>query len=51
MGLTVGNWQIADPRVQSVTLRPIVGGFELIFGLRVAIRAVEHVVRGDDRVA
>ena len=45
MGLTVGGWQIADPRIQSVTLRPIVGGFELIFGLRVPIRAVENVVR------
>ena len=33
--LTIGSWQIADPRVQSVTLRPMVGGFELIFGLRV----------------
>ena len=45
MGLTVGSWQIADLRVQSVTLRPMVGGFELIFGLRVAIRAVQNVVR------
>ncbi len=45
MGLTIGSWQIADPRVQSVTLRPIIGGFELIFGLRVPSRAVENVVR------
>ena len=45
MGLTIGSWQIADPRVQSVTLRQIIGGFELIFGLRVAIRGVENVVR------
>lgn len=45
MGLTVGSWQIADPRVQSVTLRPIVGGFELAFGLCIAIRAVGNVVR------
>lgn len=45
MGLTIGSWQIADPRVQSVTLCPMVGGFELIFGLRVPIRAVEAVVR------
>ena len=45
MGLTVGSWQMADPRVQGVTLRPIVGGFELVFGLRVPIRAVDNVVR------
>ena len=45
MGLVVGSWQIADPRVQSVTLRPIVGGFELVFALRVAIHAVENAVR------
>ena len=45
MGLTIGSWEIADPSVQGVTLRPMVGGFELIFGLRVPIRAVEHVVR------
>ena len=45
VGLTVGSWQIADPRVQGVTLRPMVGGFELVFGLRVPIRAVENVVR------
>ena len=45
MGLTVGSWQIADPRVQGVTLRPIIGGFELVFGLRVPIRAVQNVVR------
>ena len=45
MGLTVGSWQIADSRVQGVTLRPMVGGFQLVFGLRVPIRAVENVVR------
>lgn len=45
MGLTIGSWQIADPWVQGVTLRPIVGGFELVFGLRVPIRAFENVVR------
>lgn len=45
MGLTVGGWQIAELRVQSAILRPIVGGFELVFGLWVEIRAIENVVR------
>lgn len=45
MGLTVGSRQIADPLVQAVTLRPTVGAFELIFGLRVRILAVGNVVR------
>ena len=45
MGLTIGSWQITDPWVQGVTLRPIVGGFELIFGLRIPIRAVDNAVR------
>ena len=45
MGLTVGSWQIADTRVQSVTLRPVVGAFELIFGLHATIRAYENVLR------
>lgn len=45
MGLTIGRWQIADPRVQGVNLRSTIGGFELIFGLRVPILAVENEVR------
>lgn len=45
MGLTIGSWEITDPSVQGVTLRPMVGAFELIFGLRIPIRGVDHVVR------
>lgn len=45
MGLTIGSWQIADPRVQGVNLRSTIGGLELIFDLRVPILAVENAVR------
>ncbi len=45
MGLAVGSWQIADPEVQSWSLRPTVGGYELVFGLRVPIRTAENVDR------
>ena len=44
MGLTVAGWQIAEPRVQGMTLRPMVGGFELVFGLRVEIRGSGNAV-------
>ena len=43
MALTVGSWQIADARVQGVTLRPLIGGYELVFGLDLAINAFRDV--------
>lgn len=39
MGLTIGSLVLAETRIQGVTLRPLVGGYELIFGLYVTIRA------------
>ena len=45
MGLTVGSWNIADAAVQGVTLRPLVGCYELVFGLKLAIRAHTDGVR------
>lgn len=45
MGLAVGGRRIADTRIQGVLLRPLVGGYELVFGLYVAIYADEDVVR------
>ena len=49
MGLTVGSWNIADVRVQGVTLRPVIGGFELVFGLDLAVNA--HAGDGVRRVS
>ena len=45
MGLTVGSRNIADTRIQGVTLRPLVGCYELIFGLYLNIHADETVLR------
>lgn len=45
MGLTVGSRNIADTRIQGVTLRPLVGCYELIFGLYLNIHADETVSR------
>ncbi|MEO9904329.1 MULTISPECIES: hypothetical protein [Alphaproteobacteria] len=45
MRLTVGSRNIADTRIQGVTLRPLVGCFELIFGIYVTIHADESALR------
>lgn len=45
MGLTVGTWQIANAGVQGVTLRPVIGGYELVFGLDLAVNAFRDGVR------
>ena len=45
MGLAVGGRQIADTRIQGVSLRPLVGGYELVFGLHVTTYAEEAVLR------
>jgi len=45
MGLAVGGWRIADTSIQGVSLRPLVGGHELVFGLSVTIDADEAGVR------
>ena len=45
MSLTVGGRQIADVRVQGVTLRPIIGGYELMFALYLYVNAFEEGVR------
>ena len=39
MGLTVGSREIADTTIQGVRLSPLVGGYELVFGLKLAIRS------------
>ena len=38
MGLTVGSREIADTRIQGVALGPLVGSYELVFNLKLAIR-------------
>lgn len=45
MGLTIGSINLAETRVQGVTLRPLVGGYELIFGLYVTTHAEAQPVR------
>lgn len=37
MGLTIGSRRIADVRIQSVTLRPLIGAYELMFGLYISV--------------
>ena len=39
MGITIGSWEIADVRVQGVTLHRIIGGFDLVFGLYLNVRS------------
>jgi len=45
MVLTIGSIQLAETRIQGVTLRPLVGGYELIFGLYVTTHAQAEPVR------
>ena len=45
MGITIGSWEIADGRVQGVTLHRIVGGFDLVFGLYLTVRNHGSTVR------
>ena len=37
MSLTIGSLIIADTRIQGVTLRPVLGAYELIFGLYLTV--------------
>lgn len=39
MSLTVGHIQIAEARIQGLTLRPVIGAYEMVFGLRISIHA------------
>lgn len=45
MGLTVSHRNLAEVRIQGVTLRPVVGGFELIFGLYMTVYAEDQLPR------
>jgi len=45
MGLTIGSIQLAETRIQAVTLRPLVGGYELILGLYVTAHAEAQPIR------
>lgn len=40
MVLTIDSWVFADARIQGVTLHPVVGAYELRFGLLIAVSAV-----------
>ena len=39
MVLTVDSWTFADARIQGVTLHPVVGAYELRFGLMIVVGA------------
>ena len=48
MVLTVDSWNIADARIQGIALHPLVGAYELRFGLMINVSAVAD---GEDRRA
>lgn len=45
MSLTIGSWIIADTRIQGVTLRSVLGGYELIFGLHLTVNPEREVAQ------
>jgi hypothetical protein len=45
MSITVNNRIVAEARIQSVTLRPVVGAYELLFGLDITVNPQSDYAR------